>query len=353
MTAHQHPSDCVVVGMGLCTPLGLTTRATQVAVHAGATRFAETETLDLDGEPAIASVLKMLGPDLTRTERMATLAATALVECLGGRSRAVPERLPTFLGLPENKGGAPVRPDALVQALTEAAVPHGGLQFLPESLYAGGRAAFFQALAGAAAYLHSGRADTVLVGAVDSFCDEASLEYLLDQNRLLGPDSSDGLIPGEGAGFVLLGRSGPNRLGGSDPPVRVLGCALAREPHHFLQSEPNLAEGLTKVFRQLRKHPATGTRRVDYLLSCQTGETFWAQEFVKAYLRNEPLFPEPLAAALIAETLGDVGASSGVLQLGVALYTIRNPRRQPERPMRVLIYGCSDDGQIGACIVEG
>jgi 3-oxoacyl-[acyl-carrier-protein] synthase-1 len=88
------------------------------------------------------------------------------------------------------------------------------------------------------------------------------------------------------------------------------------------------------------------------LLSCQTGESFFAQEFVQAYLRNAALMPEPLTTDLVAESLGDVGAAAGAVQSALALEKGLLPEL-PENPSRVLIYGCSDHGQVGATVVEG
>ncbi|HYO68749.1 MAG TPA: hypothetical protein VEU33_21980 [Archangium sp.] len=114
-----------------------------------------------------------------------------------------------------------------------------------------------------------------------------------------------------------------------------------------------MAEGLTNAFRQLRLHPLTGARRVDHILSCQTGETFWAQEFNYAYLRNAALMPEPLTMSQVAESLGDVGAAAGAIQLGSALHLLSRLEKDAEEPARVLVYGCADAGHVGTCIIEG
>jgi hypothetical protein len=123
--------------------------------------------------------------------------------------------------------------------------------------------------------------------------------------------------------------------------------------HLFIQQKPNLAEGLTEAFHQLRRHPVAGTRRVHHILSCQTGENFWAQEFNYAYLRNASLMPEPLTTTLIAESLGDVGAAAGPIQLGRALHYLRKVDPARAGATRMLIYGCADAGHVGACVIEG
>lgn len=101
----------------------------------------------------------------------------------------------------------------------------------------------------------------------------------------------------------------------------MLGCALAKETHHFLQAEPVLGHGLTEVFSRLRTDPVAGTRRVDFFRSCQPTEAFWGRELAYAYLRNGALLPEPLVGEGIAESLGDPGAAAGIIQAGMALHT--------------------------------
>jgi len=184
-------------------------------------------------------------------------------------------------------------------------------------------------------------------------CDRKSLAHLARAGRCLGPGVPDGILPGEGAGFILLASAESVRQRRMETQGWVVGCALSREPHSFIQRKPNMAEGLTDAFRRLRLDPMAGTRRVNHVLSCQTGENFWAQEFNYAYLRNAPLMPEPLTMNQIAESLGDVGAAAGAIQFGSGLHLLGGLELAPGEMARVLVYGCSDAGHVGACVIEG
>lgn len=351
-TRHPGADAVAVLNLGLCTPLGLTARTTQVEMAAGTVRFFETDVLDDTGEPVRASMLPLLEPGLTRTERMTALSVTALQESLKGAASLGIDRLPLLLALPEPNSGASFERESIVGALEDAAAPIR-LEVSENSLFPEGRAGVFRALPQASRLLKERKYPWVLVGGVDSMCDRDSLTYLARKGRTLGPGTRDGILPGEGAGFFLLTTSMPTGHQGWFPLGWVVGCALSREPHPFLQRRPSLAEGLTDAFRQFRQHPIAGTRRVDHILSCQTGETLWAQEFSHAYLRNAPLMPEPLSVSLFAESLGDGGAAAGAVQLGSALYHLQKLERTHEASARILIYGCADAGQVGACIVEG
>jgi 3-oxoacyl-[acyl-carrier-protein] synthase-1 len=86
---------------------------------------------------------------------------------------------------------------------------------------------------------------------------------------------------------------------------------------------------------------------VEQVLSCQTGEGYWAKEFAQAYLRNAALFPEPLQVEELATTLGDVGAAAGALQVGYGLHLLKK-----RGGGRALVYGSSDTGGVGACVLE-
>jgi 3-oxoacyl-[acyl-carrier-protein] synthase-1 len=319
---------------------------------AGTVRFFETDVLDATGEPVRASVLKLLDPNLSRTERMVSLAVTALQEALKGVAPPGVDHLPLLLALPEPGSGVPFDLEVVREKLNGAAAPVR-LGISKDAFFYEGRAGFFRALAEAFLLLKSRRAAWVLVGGVDSMCDHQSLAHHARTGRSLGPGMPDGILPGEGAGFILLTSAETSRQRRLKAQGWVVGCALAHEPHSFLQRKPNMAEGLTEAFCQLRLHPMAGTHRVDHILSCQTGESFWAQEFNYAYLRNAPLMPEPLTMNQVAESLGDVGAAAGAIQFGSALHLLSKLEKTSGEIARILVYGCADAGHVGACIVEG
>jgi 3-oxoacyl-[acyl-carrier-protein] synthase-1 len=121
---------------------------------------------------------------------------------------------------------------------------------------------------------------------------------------------------------------------------------ITHEVNGFAASEPNRADGLTSAFRELRS--GISPRRADVVLSCQTGESFWAKEFVKAYLRNSTIMPEPLVASLPASSFGELGAPAGAVATGLAMHRMNGV----SRPIRALLYGSADSGTVGACMIE-
>jgi 3-oxoacyl-[acyl-carrier-protein] synthase-1 len=316
------------------------------SMRAGILRFAETEVVDDFAEPVRAARLQLLDPSLSRTERMLALGREALAEVRSLLTDQRMMRVPLYLGLPELGPAPRADKEALSQGLLAAA----GGQLTLAGVYEGGRAGFFEALSAALADLRSGRGGSLaLVGAVDSLCDAASLNALAQARLHLGPQNPDGRIPGEAAGFVVVAHHAAAERMGRNPLGVVLGTTLGVEPRPFTQRAPSLAEGLTQVFRAVRIDPVLGARRMDAVLACQPGEEFWSTEFSRAYLRNAALMPEPLRIRTAGEYLGDAGAGAGPVMLGAALHRTRQQAREMSR---TLIYGSSDGGRIGACVVE-
>lgn len=225
----------------------------------------------------------------------------------------------------------------------------------PRSRSSCGPIAHTRAAAGAFVALHAaldaltrGACAVALVGGLDSRVDPITLRALADDNRLLGRRNPDGLLPGEGAAFVLL--ASVRATATSQARARLTHCAVAREPHPRGHGGPNVAPGLTTVLRELRLgHPG----RVDVVLSAQTGEGLYGRAFSYAYLRNATLMPEPLRMVTLGALLGDAGAAAGALALVAAIAGQQQGvvAARPPRHGSALTYAESDDGTVGGCIV--
>jgi 3-oxoacyl-[acyl-carrier-protein] synthase-1 len=207
----------------------------------------------------------------------------------------------------------------------------------------------FLALHAAIEALARGECSIALIGGLDSPVDPITLRSLADDNRILCPRNPDGLIPGEGAGFLLIASE---RAASASQASRVTSCALSVEPKPRGHRGPNVALGLSAVFRELRRHRH---ERVDTVISGQTGESGYERTFSYAYLRNATLMPEPLQAISIGAQIGDAGAAAGAIALIAAFAGLRPARSvvpQPPRYASALVYAESDDGLVGGCIIE-
>jgi 3-oxoacyl-[acyl-carrier-protein] synthase-1 len=349
VSASSPRAQLAILGYGLCTPLGLDARVTSAEMAAGTAVFADTEVRDRTGEPARAARLSLIPAALSRTERMMLLARTALDDLLAHAAPAAwDDRMPIVLALPApDEGGAAVdlgQVAALIGDLAPRATPgtsrsNRGAGVAPRSIPRG-RAALFSAIAEADRLLaNDNTVDSVLIGAVDSLCDRASLESFARANGILGAANPNGLIPAEAAGFVIVGRSKSRGTRG-----RLVAHATAEGPGR--DAPPASAgQALTAVFTQLSlAAPAVAAVHV---LSAQPSDRCWSRELGVAMLRAPRGLPEPFAASRITETVGDAGAAAAIVLMVFALLA---PLGRPGGP--ALVYGSSDAGLVGGVLVE-
>lgn len=65
--------------------------------------------------------------------------------------------------------------------------------------------------------------------------------------------------------------------------------------------------------------------------------------------------PEPFTRTTAAEGLGDLGAAAGAVMTALGLCWLARPLRPfaPRSPQPLLmVCGSSDDGHVGACLIE-
>jgi 3-oxoacyl-[acyl-carrier-protein] synthase-1 len=333
-----------VIGVGVCSSLGLDAESSLAAAEAGLSRMVETSAFGTGDTVAVCAPLELLPLDTARGRRIHWLAGTAYLDLM----RRFPEwkrvEMPVLLVGPESCADHDVPRDFMITNLRElgdAAVPRP----VSDWWLAGGRGGWFAAANRALALLAAGE-PFVALAAVDSDCDPNSLLRLARRKALLGKDNPQGRIPGEGAAFVLLARPDVLRQIRARPLAWLGGSRTGTEPRHLLQPRSTTAEGLTRVFAQLRgAHPDW---RADAVYSSQPGTNHWGREFKLAALRNASLLPEPMNYVSLHGELGDCGSASAPMQLAFAV--LRFERGDALR--RVLIYGESDDGALGACLVE-
>ena len=206
-------NSVVVVGVGMMTPVGLTTAETAASVRSATMLFAETPIRDHRFEPfTLAEVVEDGLPELvkevaetpgltSREARMLRLATMPLRECLKPLKPGAPAP-GLVLALPENQTTIPLDGQRFLKLLAQqtgsafnlkqCAAPHVGR--------AGGLAAIGQA----AETIRQGKAKFILAGGVDTYRDLYVLGTLDMEKRVKSSVHLDGFIPGEGAAFVLL-----------------------------------------------------------------------------------------------------------------------------------------------------
>ncbi len=206
--------------------------------------------------------------------------------------------------------------------------------------FASGRAGIFQALQLAFQFFEQTDNQYVVIGAVDTFIDPATLAYLDATDRVLAEETLDGFAPGEGAGFLLLAR----------PSIKVANCVklfrpgISIEPGHRYSDAPNLGKGLNEAVSKAIEYGAT--KPISRVVSSMNGESFFTKEFGVTMVRHGRFFSADWRHSHPADCAGDLGAASGALGLCLGM---QDALSQPDS--QVLVYGASDTGlRASVCI---
>ena len=345
--AHASPR---VLAFGACTPLGFSAEASFAAMRAGLVAFTQGPTFGSSGEPIKVSAL--LGGDSAPGQggRLEALALGAFADLDPVASLAQAGRVGLFLGLPDARECPEEVASDLLQALSRAVEFAASVRLATVRRHGRGRSAFFFALRDAMAALDAGDCDSAIVGAVDSLCSPVVMKRLDGERRLLGAVSSDGVIPGEAAAFAVLVAAHRRDSIGQQP--LLLCTAVEREANHFGQTQANTARAMSAALREVRTHRSVAQSRADLLFTCETGERFWIDELSMAYFRNVALMPEPFVRTTAAEAFGDLGAASGAVQFAMGLHALARPKLDGTLNKLLLLCGASDDGCLGACMVQ-
>lgn len=332
-----------LLGVGVCSSLGLDAEGSLAAMEAGLSRMVETEAFGEGDTAAVCAPLELLALDTARGRRIHWLAGAAYLDLV----RRFPDwqrvDLPIVLVGPETSAEHDVPKDFMLTHLRElgdAAV----VRPVQDWWIPGGRGGWFAGLERALALLRGGES-MVLLAAVDTDCDPASLLRLARRRALLGPDNLAGRIPGEGAAFLLLARPEVPRQLQKRPWAWLEGCARDYEHKHLMQPQSSTGEGLTRLFARIRAGlPAW---RADWVYSAQPNTNHWGRSFKFAALRHPELLPEPMRRFGIHDELGDCGAATPGMLLAFAALRFARQRELG----RVLVYGESDEGAMGACLL--
>ena len=337
-----------ILGVGMMTAVGVGAAQTAASVRAGVARLSESPSfvneqlapfvLSFVPEESLPPIDEQLGAltDLpARDARMLRLAGAALREAVAGADGL--EDVPLLLALPEAvAGGLAPGAETFLDHLSQQA----GVAFARtgSKTFPNGRAAGFLALAEALRLLERRAASRVIVGGVDTYLDDDVLAELEMADRILGDDVADGFIPGEGAGFLLLGEG---------EGVDVVAAAVGTEAGHRGSAEPYRGDGLAQTFQRLFA-AGGGEAPVQCVLAGLNGEFFGAKEWGVAHARCSGRFVDDIQLEHPIECFGDPGAALGPLLLGLgAIGVQKGYLRAP-----CLAWASSDGAERGAALLR-
>jgi 3-oxoacyl-[acyl-carrier-protein] synthase-1 len=332
---------CYILSTGLVTSVGLSAPAACAAIRAGVTNPTETGFLDSTGQVIMAHQVPLPRPWRGRT-KLAKMAALAIEECLVAIAREDWPRIPLILCVAERE--RPGRLEGLDDELFSDLQGELQTHFAPESLVVPhGRVSVGTALKHARELLSSGRVPLVLVAATDSLLNWPTLQAYESSERLLTVSNSNGFMPGEGAGAVLLGQAG--QVG----QMTLTGIGFAMEPATIESEQPLRGEGLTRAIQNSVSDAGCELDDIDFRISDVAGEQYYFKEAALALGRALKRRREVFDMWHPAECIGETGAVAGLACLAVAV-TANRKRYAPGQS--VLLHASADHGQRAAIVAR-
>lgn len=326
---------------GLVTSVGLSAPASCAAIRAKISNPTETVFVNAMAEP-ISGHEVLLGTPWRGRWRLVRLAALAVEECVVDLEPKQLDGIQVYLCLAETQRAGRL-PDLDASLLADVC-GELGIRCAPQSeVVALGRVGVVYALARCRAGLANGASRLALVIAVDSLLNDEALDAYDRAQRLLTPDNSDGFLPGEGAGAVLVGPPGEH------PELRCTGLGFGLEPAHVESDLPLRGDGLAAAVRAALAEAGCGLHDVDYRIADLSGEHYYFKEAALVLGRLLRVVRPEIDIWHPAECIGETGALAGLVILGVAEAAARKGYA-PGR--RALAHFSSDHGERAAAILE-
>ena len=215
------------------------------------------------------------------------------------------------------------------------------------TLISTGHAGAFEALEAAANAISAGRCARAVIGSVDGYLDELTLEWLKDTGRLKTEENPKGFVPGEAAAFLVLERHSTVLARNGKALAMLVGTGSTIESNSIYDKAPSTGDGLTAAIRSAVE-PVGDVSSLALVVCDLNGERYRANEWGLALLRSFGATPTPRLLWHPADCLGDCGAAAGVLNIVFGTLAIA---RRSVADGSVLVWGSSDDGERGAALL--
>lgn len=304
------PQPIAIKNVGLVTSVGLTAPASCAAIRAKISNPSETPFMGSDGEWIMGHQVQLEKP-WRGLVKLARMAAMAIAECLGAVPRDKWPEIPLLLCVAEHE--RPGRLEGLDERLLLEIQQLLGTTFSVESdLVPHGRAGAVIALMRARKLIHEHDVPLVLIAATDALLHGPTIDRYESDDRLLTSQNSNGFVPGEAGGALLVGRS--------DTLVELLcaGFGFALERAHITSDEPPRAEGLTSAIKAALAETGSKLHEFDYRITDLSGEQYYFKELAIALGRILRRRKEGFEIWHPAECIGEVGAVAGIAIIAMA-----------------------------------
>jgi 3-oxoacyl-[acyl-carrier-protein] synthase-1 len=139
---------------------------------------------------------------------------------------------------------------------------------------------------------------------------------------------------------------------GAPDALLISGAGQGHEPGRPDGSKPSRAEGLAQAMRDALDQAKLDLGAVEFRVSDQNGESFFAREAANAFTRVLPEGADRQATLTLADKIGEVGAAMGPAMLAW-LYALRPQpaKRLPIHPGAAGILHLANDEGLRAAVV--
>ena len=331
-----------VLRTGLVTSVGLTATASCAAVRAGLTNHTETGFLHDGGEWIQGAQVALEEPWRGR-EKLLRMLTMAVREALEGAEPSPPRTLPLLLCVAEK--GRDGRLEGINDELVADLSREVGIEFHPElsAVIAYGRVGVAVALSRARQLIAEPRTTRVLIAAADSLLNWPTLTALDAQGRLLTLENSNGFIPGEAAGALLIGATAQGAS------LRCAGFGFAEEESPIASENPLRASGLTSAIRQALADAECGLNDLDFRITDISGEQYYFKEAALSYSRIARSRRKDFDIWHPADCIGETGAAVGVVAVALADASCRKGYAVGPG---ILFHSGNDSGHRAAVVLQ-
>jgi 3-oxoacyl-[acyl-carrier-protein] synthase I len=275
--------------------------------------------------------------------RLACMAATVVEEALARVPSVEWPRIPILLCVAER--GRPGRTDGLDDRLLGRIEQLVGTAFAPQSVVVPyGRVAVAVALSQARSLVYEHGFARVLIVATDSLLNWRTVSHYEQQDRLLTPGNSNGFIPGEGAGALLVGKPA-----GNGSQIVCTGLGFAVEHAHVGTNEPLRGEGLSLAIKAALADAGLEMHQIDFRIADLSGEQFYFKEASLALSRTLRRLKDAFEMWHPAECIGEAGSPGGVVAIAVALAASAKGYAPGQS---ILVHMSNDDGNRAALTLK-
>jgi 3-oxoacyl-[acyl-carrier-protein] synthase-1 len=354
MGVPTHEDPIVVSAVAAISPVGHSAAVTFTSIKAGLTRISESSELKIRNQKGklmqvnCAAVIGITDGH-RRYLRHFRMAVRAFAEVLGNARLDECLLDSTALHLVLAEPERPGMDDRVEKELMRKMSSVLGITDLTSrtTITSTGHAGAFEAVQAAMKAITTGQYSRAIVGAVDGYLDELTLEWLNDTGRLKTDDNSKGFVPGEGAAFLVLEPYSSTTARKGSALAMLAGIGNMVEPNNIFEKSACTGDGLTGAIRSAFKM-AGDSSPVSLVVCDLNGERYRANEWGLAMSRSFGTRSPPSLLWHPADCLGDCGAAAGVLNLVFGTLALKQRNAQENH---VLVWGSSDDGQRGAALL--